>query len=461
MPIPPCYTETEVGPLTGLDPRVYHHNHSPGFEILSNGDALAVYFSAPVGKSEASSATSFVQARLRCGCEDWDMPELFFKTQGQNDQSGLLWNDNGKIWFFGGGRDISDYVPFRIAASTDNGATWTYSIPRLDKPAASYTAQPITSAFRGPGRSIYMAMDGDDAQSFLWHSPDNGIHWHDMGGRTGGRHSAILPLDDKGKLLSLGGKNSDVDGWSPLNISTDWGATWSESQPSPFPPLGSVQRPSMIRLASGHIIFVSDSYMHKKKIAPPPDWQYGHDTFVAISKDNGKTWHIKTIPVQLPQRHRLDNPSLGYATVRQAPNGVIHILTTANYPPLHYEFNEAWVWSAAGEIAPESSGGCVKEFSETYPNGKLKSKWSARICPNGRYLLHGEQTDYYEAGTKQHQVIYESGRKTGQETYWLADGKMDWTWSRDLKTNRGGLDALLAQWKKEDRVHVGHQARGT
>jgi antitoxin component YwqK of YwqJK toxin-antitoxin module len=258
-----------------------------------------------------------------------------------------------------------------------------------------------------------------------------------MGGRTGGRHSTILPLDDKGKLLSIGGKNADVDGWMPQNVSTDWGATWSESIPSPFPPLGSVQRPSMIRLASGHLLFVSDSYMHKKKIAPPAEWEYGNNCFVAISKDNGETWHIKTIPVQLPQRHRLDHPSLGYATVRQAPNGVIHILTTANYPPLHYEINESWIWSEAGEIVPESTGGTIKEFSEHYANGKLRSTWSARICPNGRYLLHGEQIDYYEDGTKQHQATYENGRKTGEETFWATDRKTIWTWQRDLENNTG------------------------
>src|ERR1043165_5109307 len=119
MPIPPCYTAGDVAAFTGMDPMVFRHNHSPGFEILPNGDALAVYFSTPDGKAEADTSTCFVQARLRYGSEDWDMPELFFKTQGHNDQSGLLWNDGGKIWFFGGGRAISDAVPFRMAVSSD------------------------------------------------------------------------------------------------------------------------------------------------------------------------------------------------------------------------------------------------------------------------------------------------------------------------------------------------------
>ena len=104
MPIPPENLTNNFAALTGIDPEVFTHNHSPGFEILPNGDALAVYFSTPPGKSESDPETSFVQARLRYGSEEWDLPELFFKTENYNDQSGLLWNDGGKIWFFGGGR---------------------------------------------------------------------------------------------------------------------------------------------------------------------------------------------------------------------------------------------------------------------------------------------------------------------------------------------------------------------
>ena len=436
MPIPPSNATNEVAALAGLDPMVFTHNHSPGFEILPNGDALAIYFSTPPGKAEADISTSFVQARLRYGSEDWDLPELFFRTENFNDQSGLLWNDGGKIRFFGGGRDISDAIPFRQATSTDNGATWTFSLPQLDKPAESFTAQPITSAFRAPDNSIYMAMDGDGAQSFLWRSADDGVHWHDMGGRTGGRHSVIVPLDDNGTLLSIGGKNAATNGWSPQNISTNFGASWGESFPSAFPPLGTAQRPSLIRLASGNLLYVGESYLHKIDRAAPKDWKFGDNCFVALSTNNGVSWHIKTLPVQLPGHQRTNHPTLGYVTARQGAYGVIHILTTVTQPCLHYEMNESWIWTDAGDIAPETSGGVVKKFSEKFPNGKIRSQWSARICPNGRYLLDGKQTDFYESGAKQHQVTYASGRKTGTETYWSADGKKLWIWSHDLKNGR-------------------------
>lgn len=436
LPIPPAYTKGDVAALTGMDPMVFPHNHSPGFEILPNGDALAVYFSTPYGKAEADASTSFAQARLRCGSEDWDMPELFFKTKGFNDQSGLLWNDGGRIWFFGGGRAISDFVPFRIATSADNGATWAFSIPQLERRAADFTAQPITSAFRGADRSIYFAMDADGARSFLWRSADEGVHWQDMGGRTGARHSTIVPLDSRGNLLSIGGKNASVDGWSPQNVSTNWGATWSSSAPSPFPPLGTAQRPSLIRLASGNLFFVTDSYLHKADKPAPAGWKFGDNCVVALSTNNGASWHIKPLPVQLAGHQRTNHPTLGYVTARQAPNGVIHVLATVTVPCLDYELNEAWIWSDAGDVAPENSGGYIKRFSERYPNGKLRSKWSARICPQGRYLLDGEGVDYYESGAKQHQVTYANGRKTGEEIFWSPDGKKVWKWERDLKHNR-------------------------
>jgi hypothetical protein len=436
LPIPPENATNPVAALTGMDPAVFTHNHSPGFAILPNGDALAVYFSTPPGESENATNTTFIQARLRCGAEEWDLPERFFNIQNFNNQSGLLWQDGQKTWFFGGGRGLTDWVPFKIATSIDNGATWSLALPQLDRPAEAYEAQPITSAFRGPDGAIFFAMDGLKATSFLWRSPDNGVHWQQLPGRTGGRHSTIVPLDDHGDLLSLGGKNASVDGWSPENRSTNWGVSWSAGTASPFPPLGSAQRPSLIRLADGNLFFVSDAYLHKLMRPPPAGWPHGNGCFAAISTNQGASWHIKPLPVQLPEHERGTNGTLGYVTTRQAPNGVIHILTTETQPCLDYELNEAWLFSAAGDITPENSGGSLKEFSEAYPNGAVRSQWRARICPHGRYLLDGLEQDFYDNGGKQHEVTYASGRKTGAETFWSPTGITLWTWSHDLKNNR-------------------------
>jgi antitoxin component YwqK of YwqJK toxin-antitoxin module len=142
------------------------------------------------------------------------------------------------------------------------------------------------------------------------------------------------------------------------------------------------------------------------------------------------------LPVQLPNHGRGTQGTLGYVTVRQGPNGVIHILTTETEPCLHYEMNEAWIFSDAGDIQPENSGGVVKVFSENYPDGKTRSKWSARICPNGRYLLDGKEIDFYANGAKEHEVAYKNGRKTGAESFWAPDGKRLWEWQHNLKKDR-------------------------
>jgi hypothetical protein len=258
-----------------------------------------------------------------------------------------------------------------------------------------------------------------------------------------------VPLDKHGDLLSIGGKNSSVNGWSPENQSTNWGASWSASTESPFPPLGSAQRPSLIRLADGNLFFTSDAFLNKANQPPPDGWKFGNGCFVAISTNKGASWHIKSLSVQLPNHERGTNGTLGYVTARQAPNGVIHILTTETQPCLHYELNEAWVFSDAGDIAPPAAGGNVKKFSESFPSGKLRSEWSARICPGGRYLLDGAETDFYDNGAKEYEVNYASGRKSGTEIFWLPDGKKLWSWSHDLRHNRSVWTQYWPNGKKK------------
>jgi hypothetical protein len=130
-------------------------------------------------------------------------------------------------------------------------------------------------------------------------------------------------------------------------------------------------------------------------------------------------------------------------------------MTSQTHPILHYELNEAWVFSSAGDIAPETTGGVVKSYSENYSGGGLKTEWGARITPGGRYLLHGTQTSYYRNGTRQHRVTYENGRPSGIETYWLRDGTRLWSWHHNPADNTAvwthyysnGLKKLQSHWR--------------
>jgi len=182
LPIPPDNITDGDASLLGCDPATVHHNHSPGFEIMPNGDALAVYFSA--AGSEYGDDVRFIQARLRYGAEQWDMPELFWDMKGMNDESPLLWTEpDSTVHLFGGGRiDNSDRRPFVMAVSTDSGATWDLKRPYFPVAATDFTAQPVTNAWRRDTNTIYMVTDGSDSQSIVWESTDNGVTWHDKGG---------------------------------------------------------------------------------------------------------------------------------------------------------------------------------------------------------------------------------------------------------------------------------------
>jgi hypothetical protein len=452
LPIPPSNdgVDTQNGPLTGVDQGVVDHNHSPGFEVMPNGDALVIYFSG-VNGNETGPEVRIVQARLRYGAEEFDMPETLYKVKDYNDESPLEWREGTTNWLIVGGIMGLNNLPFKVCVSTNSGATWAMHLPILtgSPKSSDITDQPITTAFRGAGGAMYFGMDGGGTDSLLWRSLDNGTTWNDQGGRTGGRHSTILPLDTNGDLVSYGGKNSNVNGWMPMQTSSNWGVTWSGMSASPFPALTSNQRPSLWRLANGDLVLVGDAQDHSG--SQPSGWTNGYGVYVAISTNNASSWHIKMLPVGLPHcSDGLPYSTLGYAVVRQAPNGVIHVVSSMTVPCLHYEFNEAWVFSTNGDIPPETAGGTNYQYSEKYPNGTLKATWSAEICPHGRYLLNGAETNYYENGQLERVVTWVDGRRTGTETYWGPDGVIRQTWEHNLAANT----STWIHWYSNGRMRV-------
>jgi hypothetical protein len=452
MPVPPDNDMHLNGPLVGIDSAVADHHHSPGFEVMPNGDVLLVSFSGPGGK-EYGPTLRIVQARLRYGAEEFDMPEEIsvqgVKMQNLLTDDGkpalagppLLWRDGSTVWMFTGwGREdvigVNFPYSFRVFNSTDNGATWKAVAIEPQFSSTDSDAQPINSAFRAPNGDMFVAVDGKKGSptSVLWRSSDNGLTWMDQGGRTSGRHSTIVPLNTNGKLLSLGGKDSQIKGYMPQNISTDWGKTWGTQTQSPFPSQGANQRPSLIKLANGNLVMVGDArFVHAPK--PPSGWSHGDGPYVALSTDNGLNWTIKELPVALKHETRA-HKTIGYSTVRQAPNGMIHVFATMTHPCLHYEFNEAWIKdSAAGDITTETNGGKKKSYKEHYPDGTLKAKWKALITSEGRYLLNGIEKYYYPNGRLLREVTWVNGRRKGTETLWGADGTRIWSWNHDLANN--------------------------
>jgi hypothetical protein len=236
--------------------------------------------------------------------------------------------------------------------------------------------------FRGPDGTWYLPCDGLGGESFLWASRDNGLTWFDTGGRTGGRHSVCAVLKD-GSFLALGGKASHIDGYMPQSISRDGGRTWAVSK-TPFPWVGpNQQRPALVRLASGRLFFAADWQNAANESLPGVT---NRGAYVALSDDEGKTWRIKSLPGVLPNfrwlfrdRPGYERPSplkdgtLGYAIAAQSPNGVIHLVTSANHPPQHFEMNETWILSeATAQTVVTAGSGPASTNREFYADGALK-----------------------------------------------------------------------------------------
>ena len=369
-----------VGWKIGFAPGLGTAYHNSAVQVCNNGDIIAAYYNTP--KYEDDPDQTIMTMRLRYGAEDWDMPEPWPDFPDADDAAPVFWNEHGKMWFFFGSPRLLGGPPFQFMTSTDNGANWSaVEFPRLEGQVGPFTPQPINSVVRDKNGAIYLPVDGAGNTAVLFASKDDGKTWYDTGGRTAGRHTTLV-IGQDGALIGFGGKNSNIDGFMPKVVSRDGGKTYAKSK-TPFQPLGSGQRPSLIRLASGRLFFVADLF-DKKKLG-----EKGAGAFVALSDDDGETWKTRRLP---------NIVTVGYTTATQAPNGIIHIVTSKNVPPVHIEMNETWI-QQGGAQDPDA---------------------------RGQYRLEGKQTFYYENGRKLWEVTYDHGRKIGIETLWTEDGAKRW-----------------------------------
>ena len=441
LPTPPENTDPAklaVFRSLGWPRGMLRHMHSPGLEVAGNGDVIFIAFSA-VGELDPDSA--LLITRLRFGTDEWDPPDQFVDLPDVDDTSPMLWNDAGRLWFFWGLNRLDAGFPFQWITSDDNGATWSsVHFPLFTTPVGGHSAQPITNAFRDAAGHIHVASDAIGPESVLWESDDNGATWRDPGGRSGGRHTAFVPLRD-GRILGMGGKSSNIDGFMPKSISSDGGKTYTVTK-TPFPHLGSNQRPSLIRLASGRL-FMAGDLQSEKGVQPAGIAERG--CYVALSDDEGETWHTRklpgTQPHELKQRfQQMKGDTLGYSVCRQAPNGIIHLIATMTEPCLHFEFNEAWILYGDNPSGDDDALRAntatairdVQEYVDYDAAGHLRLRYSGGIGNDGRFLLHGAQIWYQADGKVQREATYALGRLTGLEKFYR-DGIL--LWQRDHQTD--------------------------
>jgi formylglycine-generating enzyme required for sulfatase activity len=456
LTIPPEHLPQEELAAAGLDPALCGHNHSAGATVCPNGDVLWVAFSSAIGESEYTPNTVFVISRRRFGSEHWDLPELFYDFADVNDQSALLSTENNTVHLYTGGVGVNG-IPFRFQSSVDSGSTWSpVRLPLLQGPVGGYSTQPITSSFRGKDGTLYMASDAVDGESMLWSTGNNGETWRDTGGRTAGRHTAFVMLKD-GSILAMGGKNTNIDGFMPRTISHDGGKTWETPVKTPFSALSSNQRPTMIRLASGRLFFASD-FQNREGAQPAGITERG--SLVALSNDEGRTWQVKPLTSALPhEAHILAKGSrgdhhgygtLGYTVATQGSNGLIHLISSMNYPSQEFEMNEAWILSdATASTAAATSGAKEIHGEQRYHNGKMQASWIGKIDSNGNYQLSGPEKWFSEDGKLQYEVTWRDGNKTGFETYYSPAGQKIWEWQH----NPTGQATWTQYWSNGKKKH--------
>jgi hypothetical protein len=461
MTIPPTDASWADSWATGFTKGFWPHIHNSAVHVCTNGDLLVSTYTARIGpQGENQPEVMLIGSRLRYGSLEWDMPEHLLDFADANTTSPCFYQEGNRIYFYSGHTFYDRHYPFQWIESTDNGATWSEPrFPQVRGVVGPHTPQPINNVFRDHDDVLYVATDGYGPSSVLWASKDNGETWFDTGGRTFGRHTTYAVLKD-GRILGMGGKKTQIDGYMPKSISNDKGKSWEVSI-TPFCELGGNQRPSLIRLKSGRLFMCGD-FQHKTGRYPEGIKERG--AYVALSEDEGETWIIKKLHGALAHFEDDSYPTIGYSVATQAPNGVIHIIATCSLPLLHFEVNEAWILDKDAEwshhVDPDVSDEAVREYKEYYSSGELKSVRHGGLSSEGNFLLHGSQVFYYKSGKKKWEVTYNAGRKKGQETFW--DPKDFKVWERFHKVN--GTSVWSQYWpngkKKAESTWRGYKAEG-
>jgi formylglycine-generating enzyme required for sulfatase activity len=347
-------------PPDSLGPLFSRHNHSPSITECPNGDLLAVWFTTV---EEGGVELAVAASRLRRGSTEWLDASPFWDGPKVNDHYPKLWWDGKqRLYFFVAGSNCNI-----LRTSDDSGATWSPAV--YHAPISEWS----NIAFRT--RENFIVLPMDSSASFAI-SRDEGKTWQcefqrarpidaapdQIGGCAAGLHHAMTQLAD-GSIIAY----SRVDKPEmkerfqhrmPISLSRDWGKTWSYSI-SEFPNISSGQRPVMLRLKEGPLLFCSftnEGTLWKN----PPGMMFkdasgrefkGAGLFAALSFDEGKTWPIrklittdKSTPCELTDGGAFTlTPTraepFGYLSICQTRDGNLQLLTSRN----HYTFNLAWL----------------------------------------------------------------------------------------------------------------------
>ena len=351
MKVPP----RSYGPLFSA------HNHNSSLTECPNGDLLAVWYTCI---DEPGDEMGVAASRLPRGAEEWQDASPFWDQPDTNDHAPRIWFDGNRTLFFFANGHVGNIV----RTSTDNGVTWSKA--RTIEPHGELGNRPFRT------REGYIIVPHDMYQLSFIISKDDGKTWSysevkpltdwepdASARRLAGFHNAMVQLTD-GRLLALGriDKPETQEKFqirTPMSISADMGKTWQVTA-SEFPAVSSGQRPAMIRLNEGPLLFCSYTDQGRDwgkrkglKFRDSSGGEFnGYGLFAALSFDEGKTWPVRrlltpggparTAPGTDQGQFTLSDTMAewsGYISLIQARDNTIHLNTSKN----HYAFNLAWL----------------------------------------------------------------------------------------------------------------------
>lgn len=431
FPVPPDNCTQEEIRAAGFSAYFRHHHHSPGFAVTANGDLVYDAYST---YHEYDAESGLVGARFRMGEDQWEMPDVFEVPIGINDHGPMLDTaPDGTVRHFWGWPQLDHAYPFQYTESADNAEHFgPVRFPKFTNKAEYVVPQPVNTCVHGGDGTFYMVSDSTyGSSSVLWRSKDNCQTWENPKGRTAGRHTTAVELRD-GSIAAYGGKNSEIDGYMPVAVTRDGGDSYTVSKTG-FPALSSGQRPCITRLLSGRLVFCAD-YQNKKG-QKPEAFKDVSGSYVAFSDDDGATWKMKTLWGTQQRKKSPENyggaTTLGYSTLRQGRDGLIHLVCTNVHPLLHLTFNEAWLDDTQMEEPSEQElmrstatklTGEQKEYREYYEDGSLRCIYHGGIADDGRFLLDGGEKFWYPDGGPMREGNYHLGKRCGTMVYFDRDG---------------------------------------
>jgi formylglycine-generating enzyme len=361
---------------------------------------LMAWFSGESEKGLELTVLGLRGRRQPDGAMAWDRPvSEFFRCADRNMHGSQLWNNavrraNGfkepfTLYHINGigtdGRWAKLAMSFR--ASTNNGATWSQPVIMKQNVDADH----LSADRNQPQGDVIVTSDGEFL-SFSDGAARNGtgasLNFSSDGGRTWsvrglhgppGVHVGCAWLED-GSVLAFSRDKGANFGSLPQSISTDKGLTWNSSG-SEFPPVGTIQRLVLLRLAHSHpafdpenqgrrpllLISFADNGMAGVDATGKPATIYG--TYAALSWNGGKTWPIKRVlsNVKTGNQEFVMGPwsktfeldathgqPQAYWAACQTPDGMIHLTDSR----LYYGFNLAWL--ANGSKAGAATNGARK-----------------------------------------------------------------------------------------------------